>query len=344
VEIFYPMIYFYPTGHAGHFEPYHPERPERVEALVQRLQAAGYWDPYPQVQPLELPVKVLHKVHTPAYLERLQRVCASGAYYDMDTYTRPASWQLALAAAGGAAQVARAVWDGEARRGFALCRPPGHHATPEQAMGFCLLNNIALAAEYLLQARGAERLAIVDLDLHHGNGTQEIFYRRGEVFYLSTHQSPFYPGSGQLEETGAGAGAGATANFPLLPFAGDTAFRTILEELILPLLERFGPQMILVSFGFDIHWLDPLGNLRVSAGGTGELIARLADWADQHCQGRLALVLEGGYDLEAGGACSQAAVAALLGKAFTDPLGPSPQPESDSWRGMAARARAMWSL
>jgi acetoin utilization deacetylase AcuC-like enzyme len=295
---------------------------------------------------------VIQAIHAAAYLRRLELVCRQGAHFDADTYTRPASWELAHQAAGGAASVAAAVWQRAARRGFALTRPPGHHATRERAMGFCLMNNIALAAEYLLQEEGAGRLAIVDLDLHHGNGTQDIFYERGDVFFLSTHQSPLYPGTGFLEETGSGPGAGANANFPLPPFSGDQAFRTVMETLILPLLDRFEPEMILVSYGFDPHWSDPLGNLRLSAGTYGELIASLADWADRRCQGRIALFLEGGYDLQAAKACSLAVVGALLGKPPPDHLealageaaGPAPYPEGDGWRSMVQRARQLWKL
>jgi acetoin utilization deacetylase AcuC-like enzyme len=216
-------------------------------------------------------------------------------------------------------------------------------------MGFCLLNNIALAAEDLIhgdldRVPNAQRLAIVDLDLHHGNGTQDIFYQRGDVFYISTHQSPFYPGTGSLEETGAGPGAGYTANFPLPPSTGDIGFRAVMQEMILPLLDRFAPQMLLVSVGFDPHWRDPLGHLMLSARGCGELIASLVEWADQNCAGKIALFLEGGYNLEAGAACVQAAVAALLSQSWQDPLGPPPYPEGNSWQVMLRHAREMWNV
>lgn len=342
------LVFYYPEGHQAHAETGHPERPERIEAIRQALEEVGWWDRYPHLDPLELAEGVLGAIHTPAFLRRLAETCRQGFYFDADTYTTPASWQLALNAAGGAAATAVAVWSGQARRGFALTRPPGHHATPERAMGFCLLNNVALAAERLIQGEGAERLAIVDLDLHHGNGTQEIFYQRGEVFYLSTHQWPHYPGTGSLEETGLGPGRGLTANFPLHPFSGDRAFLTILDELILPLLDRYAPQMILVSYGFDAHWRDPLGNLRLSASAYGELVAGLAAWADRNCAGRIALFLEGGYDLEAARACSLAVTAALLGlPASTSPEAAadrSPHPEGMAWQGMVQRAKELWRL
>lgn len=338
------MVFYYPEGHQAHFEPGHPERPERVERLCQAFRDAGWWDAYPHMDSYAIPDEVLQAVHIPAYLDSLRDASRRGAHLDMDTYTTPASWQLAYNAAGGAIAVASAVWGGRAQRGFALTRPPGHHATINQGMGFCLLNNISLAAEFLIQKEGAQRLAIVDLDLHHGNGTQDIFWRRGDVFYLSTHQYPHYPGTGDLGEIGAGSGEGTTANFPLPPGSGDQAFKGIVDELIIPLLERYSPEMILVSFGFDPHWRDPLGNLTLSALGYKEIISSLVILAENICQGRIALFLEGGYDLEAGAACGQAAVAALLNRPWKDPIGPSPQAESQYWLVMAKRAKEIWNI
>jgi acetoin utilization deacetylase AcuC-like enzyme len=211
-------------------------------------------------------------------------------------------------------------------------------------MGFCLFNNVGLAASDLIRTRNAERLAIIDLDLHHGNGTQDVFYERGDVFYFSTHQFPFYPGTGGLGETGTGAGLGTTANFPLPAGSGDSAVLTILDDLIIPLLGRFMPEMLLISAGFDTHWRDPLGNLVMSAAGYGAAIHRLAAWADENCSGRIVLVLEGGYDLFALAACANASTAALLGEPWTDPIGPAPYPELEAWREMVARSRRLWGL
>jgi acetoin utilization deacetylase AcuC-like enzyme len=338
------LVLFYPQDHAAHYDPGHPERPDRVEAIRQGLQEAGWWDDFPQLSPLPIPQDLLQAVHTPAFLNLLQEACRRGVHLDADTYTTPASWGLVLKNAGGAMAVASAVWQRTARRGFALTRPPGHHATARRGMGFCLLNNIALAAEYVLRQHAASRLAIVDLDLHHGNGTQDIFWQRGDVFFLSTHQSPFYPGTGRVDEVGVGPGEGRTANFPLPPGSGDQAFQTVMAELILPLLDRFEPEMILVSFGFDPHWRDPLGHLRLSGAVYNELIADLAQWTDENCNGRLALFLEGGYDLLAAKTCGQAAVAALLDRPWQDPLGPAPDPEGKSWQAMVRQAREIWGL
>ena len=338
------MVFFYPDGHQAHFEAGHPERPERVEVIREALQGAGFWQPYPKLPSLEVPLEVLEAVHTRAYLSLLDMVSRRGGHLDADTYLTQATQKLAYQAAGGAMAVAEAVWEGRARRGFALCRPPGHHATPGQGMGFCLLNNIALAAEFLVRRKDAQRLAIVDLDLHHGNGTQEIFWRRGDVFYLSTHQSPLYPGTGRLSETGEGPGKNANANFPLPPRAGDQAFLTAMDGLILPLLDRFMPEMILVSYGFDTHWSDPLGQLLLSAGRYALLIQRLADWAEAHAQGRIALFLEGGYNLEAAEACTLAIIPALLGQTWQDTLGPAPYPEGVAWQPILEEGRRMWGL
>jgi acetoin utilization deacetylase AcuC-like enzyme len=343
------MVFFYPQGHEAHYESGHPERPERVEAIRQALQEAGWWGNYPLLPPIELSREFLESVHSPSYLDNLEKVCLQGSRLDMDTYTTPASWKLALNAAGGAAAVAYAVWEGKSKRGIALTRPPGHHATTHRGMGFCLLNNVALAAEYLVSIPGgqvlkAQKLGIIDLDLHHGNGTQDIFWQRGDVFYISTHQSPFYPGTGLLEETGKGPGTGCTANFPLPAYTGNNGFKEVMEVLILPLLDRFSPEMLLVSIGFDPHWRDPLGNLLLSAEGFGYLIESLTSWADRNCAGKIALFLEGGYDLEAGKACGLAAASALLKQPWEDSLGPSPQSEGSSWKLVVQNARQIWNV
>ncbi len=339
-----PLVYFYPEGHEAHRQAGHPERPERVEAIKAALRQAGWWEDFPKLAAAPISPEVLQTVHHPAYLSMLRQTCQRGGQIDGDTYTTPASWQIAQQSAGGAIAAALAVWRGEAQRGMALCRPPGHHAIHGQGMGFCLLNNIALAAETLIQNEAAQKLAIVDLDLHHGNGSEEIFWQRQDVFFLSVHQSPLYPFSGRLDETGGGRGEGYSANFPMPPGSGDEAYSKVMDELILPLLERYKPQMILVSYGFDTHWRDPLGSLLLSARAYGQLISRLTAWADAHAGGRISVFLEGGYDLEAAAACSQAVAAALLGRPWDDPLGPAPESEGTLWRKMVARARSLWNI
>jgi acetoin utilization deacetylase AcuC-like enzyme len=289
------LVLFYPENHQLHASPNHPERPERIEAIRQELEQAGVWERSKMVGPVNIPEDVLWAIHTQEHTRRIQQASQKGRSIDSDTYVTDASWQLALNAAGGAIAVADAVYTRKARRGFALCRPPGHHATPDRAMGFCLLNNIALAAEYVLQKHSAERVAIVDIDLHHGNGTQDIFYLRPQVFFCSIHQYPLYPMTGLISEVGAGEGEGTNLNIPFPPYAGDAARQTAWEMVIAPLLKEFQPEMLLVSAGFDAHWRDPLGHQLATADGYGNLMAQFSAFADQQCEGRLAVFLEGGY-------------------------------------------------
>ena len=338
------LVYFDPIGHEAHFEAGHPERPDRVETIKKTLGENGLWEKFLKLDPYEISDKVMYGIHEERYLNKLEKICSMGQYYDMDTYTTPDSWLLAHNAAGGAIAIADYVWTRKAKRGFALTRPPGHHATANRAMGFCLLNNIALAAEYLVCENNAKRVAIIDIDLHHGNGTQEIFYRRGDVVYISTHQFPHYPGTGALNETGYGNGDRATVNIPMPPMSGDTAFLTAHDEIILPLLDRFKPEMLLVSYGFDAHFRDPLGYLLITTEGYGQIIDRLVGWSDENCSGRIALFLEGGYDLEAAKSCSRAVVAALLGLPRYDLFDQSPTPEGENWKSMVDHIKRIWEV
>jgi acetoin utilization deacetylase AcuC-like enzyme len=337
------LVLFYPEGHDAHFERGHPERPERLYEIRSALKEEGIWEKYPKVEAITLEKELVQSIHSFAYLNVLEMTCRRGGHLDPDTYTTPATWSLAHQAAGGAVAVASAVYDRNAVHGFALTRPPGHHAMRGQGMGFCLLNNIAIAAEYLIQEKQVKRLAIIDIDLHHGNGTQDIFYNRDDVFYVSTHQSPFYPGTGKVDETGVGQGEGWTANFPLPPGSGDTAFLTILSELIIPLLDLKKPEMILVSYGFDSHWLDPLGQLLVTAECYRKMIRILCDWAKVNCEDRLALILEGGYDLKAAKVCSQAVANAMLGNEWQDSY-PCPYTGNNAWVNSIKKAQLIWNL
>lgn len=338
------FVFFYPQGHEAHYELGHPERPDRVEAIRTAMEHAGWWQEFPHLDPVEVPNDILKAIHSPSYLNRLEIFCEAGRRFDADTYTTPASWKLAHNAAGGGIAVTSSVWDREAQSGFAITRPPGHHATADQAMGFCLLNNIAIAAEFLLSEKQAQKIAIVDIDLHHGNGTQDIFWNRADVFYASIHQSPLYPGTGRINEIGQGEGEHTNANIPLPPFSGDTASVTAIDQIILPLLDRFQPEMILISAGFDPHWLDPLGSLLLTAQGYGTLVSRIDGWAQENCHGRVAVFLEGGYDLDAGAACAQATVAALTQRSFSDPLGPPRRNETPAWETVLEQARKLWQL
>jgi acetoin utilization deacetylase AcuC-like enzyme len=257
----------------------------------------------------------LGRVHDPGFLERLQKLRGQSAYIDADTFVSPASLDTAWLAAGSLVAMVDAMIDGPIPKGVALLRPPGHHAGSARAMGFCLLNNVAVAAAHA-RSRGLERVAVIDWDVHHGNGTQEIFWRDPNVLYVSTHQFPFYPGTGGFDEVGAGEGAGFTVNVPLAAGGGDSLYASAFDRIILPVLEAYAPDLVLVSAGFDASASDPLAQMELSADAFGWMARELARVADRSAKGRMALVLEGGYDLgaiEAG--VRAAAEGALLGRA-----------------------------
>jgi acetoin utilization deacetylase AcuC-like enzyme len=253
------------------------------------------------------------RVHAEAYVELLERNNGLFAALDDDTYLTPRSVAAAYRAAGGSlALVDALLGPAELNKGLALLRPPGHHARPDRGMGFCLLNNVALAARHA-RARGIERVAIVDWDVHHGNGTQEAFIADPNVLFVSLHQYPFYPGTGRASEVGTGEGKGFTVNVPLSADASDVTYRSAFEQVVLPVVGRFEPELILVSAGFDAHARDPLAGMTVSAAGFGWMARELSKLADATAKGRMALFLEGGYDLEGLETSLEAAVSAMLG-------------------------------
>jgi acetoin utilization deacetylase AcuC-like enzyme len=288
--------------------PGHPERPER--ASVYRTIAEAFQDSGGDVQePPPASTIDLGRVHTPHHLASIEACAGRAAMLDSDTFTSPESVEVAKLAAGAALAAARHAWDQQGPA-LAMVRPPGHHAETNRAMGFCLYNNVAVAAS-ALRAAGVERIAIVDVDVHHGNGTQEIFYADGHVFYASTHQFPYYPGTGAAEERGVGAGLGATLNVPLPAGTQDAVFIGAYRETIVPALDRFRPEIILVSAGFDAHWQDPLGGLRVTTEGYATVMGLLRDAAARQSHNRVALVTEGGYHLDALRECLEAAIGVL---------------------------------
>jgi acetoin utilization deacetylase AcuC-like enzyme len=247
-------------------------------------------------------------------------------------------------AAGGAIRAVDAVLDGEAESAFALIRPPGHHAPPDQPMGFCLFNNIAIAARHALTRPGVERVLIVDFDVHHGNGTQDVFYSDPSVLFISSHQSPLYPYTGAAEEIGEGPGRGFNINLRLPALAGDQAFDRLAAEIIGPAADRFQPHLVLASAGFDAHWLDPLAGLQLSLRGYERLTRGLLDVAGRHCGGRLVLCLEGGYHLPALSGGVVTVVRTLMGETgMPDSLGPAPRPEPDIQASLA-RFKAIHQL
>ncbi|MEP7359007.1 MAG: histone deacetylase [Anaerolineales bacterium] len=317
-----------------HDFPDHPENAGRLRAIEAALDspALGLREFLVPLAPRRATEAQIGAVHTADYIDALRKVMAEApAYVDSaPTYVVPESYEVACLAAGGAIRAVDAVLDGEADTAFALIRPPGHHAPPDQPMGFCLFNNVAIAARHALTRPGIERVLIVDFDVHHGNGTQDIFYLDPSVLFVSTHQSPLYPYTGAAEETGEGAGQGFTINLPLPGLAGDRAFDQLAAEIIEPAADRFKPNLVLVSAGFDAHWLDPLAGLQVTLSGYERLTRGLMAIAARHCGGRLVLCLEGGYHLPALSGGVTTVVRTLMGETnLPDALGPAPRPEPD---------------
>jgi acetoin utilization deacetylase AcuC-like enzyme len=277
----------------------HPERPERAAVMIEmaeKLRRAGIFT----LSPREASIGELELCHDPAYVAEVKRSASMPRYdFDPDTHTSPESYQTALLAAGGVLTAVEAVMDGAADNAFAIVRPPGHHALPARAMGFCLFNNVAIAARYLIRRRGLKRVLVVDWDVHHGNGIQDIFYDSPEVLYFSTHQFPFYPGTGGLDEIGVGAGTGYTVNVPMPATFGDDEYLRVFDDVLAPVARQYRPEFILISSGFDAHFRDPLGGMQVTEAGFAALAQRVKRLAAECCGGRMAAALEGGYDLQA---------------------------------------------
>ena len=304
----------------------HPESPGRFSGLEGLL--SGFSGGEILRMPVwEAPPEDVSRVHDASYLDRLEEWCRRGpAVVDpAPTYVTPGSARAARQAAGGGLAVLEAVIHGRAEAGMALVRPPGHHALPDKAMGFCLLNTIAILARHA-QARGFRRVMIVDFDVHHGNGTQAIFESDPEVLFISTHQAGIYPGSGPWTDRGEGN----HINVPLPAGAGDHAFHTITKDLIEPLGRRHKPDLVLVSAGFDAHWRDPLANLQLTLEGYRAIAHALASLAREVSQGRIVFVLEGGYDPEVVTGGVHSLLSAIAGKTpMADPLGAAPMREPD---------------
>lgn len=310
--------------------PGHPERAERAEAMqVVAARWAGAGGVV--LAPRAATDDDLARVHEPAYIASIARMRGQAAMLDADTFMSPESDDVARLAAGAVLSAVDHVLQGVAgSRAFALVRPPGHHAEPDRAMGFCLYNNIGVGAAHA-RARGLSRVAIVDYDVHHGNGTQRTFYDDPAVLFVSSHQYPFYPGTGAASETGHGKGVGFTVNLPMEVGATDADFDLVYRETVVPVLEQFRPELLLVSAGFDAHDCDPLAGMRMTTNGYGTLTARLLRAADQLCQGRIVFVTEGGYDTSALTECCQR----VIDLASADPVLAPPAIAGDTRRGDA---------
>jgi acetoin utilization deacetylase AcuC-like enzyme len=287
---------------------HHPERPSRLRAVAEAVCRPELADAVVALQPEPAQRADLERVHPAWYLDRLERLAASGGgWFDADTATSPQSASAAVLAAGAGLTAVAALRRGEGDAAFCAVRPPGHHATPTESMGFCLVSNIAVVAAALAEA--GERVWIFDFDAHHGNGTQAVFYEDPRVLFVSTHQWPLYPGTGRRTETGAGAGVGTTVNLPLPPATTGDVYLHAFDEVIAPIVDRFTPTWLLISAGFDAHRADPLTDLGLSAGDFAALAARALEHVPT---GRTVAMLEGGYDLDALTA-STAAVLGVLG-------------------------------
>jgi acetoin utilization deacetylase AcuC-like enzyme len=292
-HVFHPQYLKHDTGFG------HPERADRLRAIERKIEASGLKNQLVDLPARPATSKEIQLVHDKNYVEEVARAAEGcGTYLDPDTFVSPGSFDAALLAAGGLLEAVDRVVGGEVDHAFAMVRPPGHHAEATHAMGFCLFNNVAVAAQYLIEKHGYKRVAVVDYDVHHGNATQHMFYDRADVFYLSTHRYPFYPGTGAAEETGKGAGAGYTLNCPMGAGCGDEEYREVLSEKIIPALREYRPDFLLVSAGFDAHLRDPLGGMKVSDEGFAWISGELEKVAQEFCGGKSVYTLEGGYDLQ----------------------------------------------
>ncbi|MBE0480193.1 MAG: histone deacetylase [Dehalococcoidia bacterium] len=301
----------------------HVENSQRLVETVKVLQDSGLMNRLALISPRPASIEELCLVHTEYHTGHVQRAASKGGeWLDGDTYCSPESFTVALHAAGGVLRGVDAIMNKEVANAFALVRPPGHHATPDQAMGFCLFNNIAVAAKYARAGFGLTRILIADFDVHHGNGTEEVFYEDPSVFYFSTHQYPHYPGTGAITDQGSGEGRGTTLNIPLPAGCGDAEYLRAYREILVPLAQRFKPELILVSAGYDLHWADPLSGMQLTVDGLAEIVGIIKGLADELCGGRLLLTLEGGYHLKALAYSIKATLEVLLGgPRSADPLG-----------------------
>ena len=299
--------------------PGHPERRDRLISVMEFLKRRSWFSALEQLTPRPAPREWIESVHAHRYVDRVEQACRRGLpYLDVfDVGISTESYEVAKLAVGGVLTLADHIVNRRVDNGFALVRPPGHHAEHNLALGFCLFNNIAIVTRYLQRQHGLEKVAILDWDVHHGNGTQHSFEADASVLYISLHQYPFYPGTGSSSETGNGKGRGATLNCPMSAGAGDEDYRKAFLEQILPKLHVFQPQAVLISAGFDAHRADPLAQINLSTAFYGWMTARMMEIADQYADGRLLSTLEGGYNLDALPRCVGVHLAVLAGVAST---------------------------
>ena len=303
----------------------HPESPERLNQIIKAAkELMGECEEKIEVTDSEnIEIDDLLAVHVPDHVDKIRAISDSGGgMITIDTTLNEHTYRTAKLAAGATKQAVQLVDENKTKASFAVVRPPGHHAVPQGAMGFCIFNNIAIAARTLQAEKNLERIAIVDFDVHHGNGTQDSFYDDPNTLFISTHQYPHYPGTGNIMETGTKEGEGTTINIPLPVGTSDNEFIQIYDQIIIPALERYRPQFILVSAGYDAHWDDPLAGLGLSLEGLAWISRKLIETADKYCDGKIVFTLEGGYNLNVLSNGVANSIRALLGRDdFTDPLG-----------------------
>jgi len=304
-----------------HTKAHHLEGRGRLDQILAVLQASGHLARLPLLTPKPATLDEIATVHARDYIHSLLEACQRGiSYLDADTYLVPESYDVGLLAVGGALTGLRAIMDSSLEKAFALCRPPGHHAEHDAAMGFCLFNNVAIAARVAQAKYGLQRIAIIDWDAHHGNGTQNAFYGDPGVLFISLHHSPAYPGTGHLDEVGRGLGKGYNINIPLPSGCHDSDYALFLNRVIIPVLDAYQPELIIISAGQDAYYGDPIGGMRLTWQGYDYMTRALAEAAKRHAQGRMLLCLEGGYHLSGAAQAVNYIIAALLGDAEKPPL------------------------
>lgn len=327
----------------------HPEHAGRIRAVWAELDKTGLSSRMKRIEAQPIDEKWILTVHTPKYLELLHWIDQNppqGVHHlDPDTYAGTKSFQIAKLSTGGVVQAVDEVLSGRASNALAAIRPPGHHAMPDHAMGFCLLGNVPIATRYAQQVYGIERVMIVDFDVHHGNGTEAMFYDDPTTLFISTHQYPFYPGTGAITDIGAEKGSGLTINIPLAAGHGDASYASIYEQIIWPAANRFKPELIIVSAGFDAHWLDPIAGMRLSLTGYAHLTRELLKMAEMLCQGKIIFAMEGGYNLDAlSNGIVNIAYALLGDSTISDPIGlPRDRNEPDA-KPLISRLRGIHAL
>ncbi len=323
--------------------PGHPERPERLQALIEMLETYSR-EGIRRFDARAATREEILRVHDASYFDFLAEAAGKRDFaFDADTFISTGSFEAALLSAGGFLSIVEAIMNDEADNGFGLVRPPGHHAETDRAMGFCLFNNVAVAAHFLLEEYDVERILIVDWDVHHGNGTQWSFYADPRVLYISTHHYPFYPGTGSAEQVGMDRGLGFTVNIPLHGGGGDAEYLAAFSQIIAPISKQFDPRFILVSAGFDAHSRDPLGGMKVTEEGYATMARILLDIAEEHAGGRLAAVLEGGYALEPLQNCVKA-VLEEMGKKKAGEIESLSAPDAGIFTGVLGVQKKYWDL